>query len=145
MTHILKKLSILSSFSLAFLVTLATLSYADKKDGIRYGQHGEYKVLRHSDAYRYIKAESQYNNSDPVIVPVRHSRLGDQVYVPNHGWAYCEYTCALTVQRLHLDFWEDQAEQGGAVSPGIAFDFLTKGYTKRDIEQYEREEYKYRR
>lgn len=134
----LVRMMVLSIISILSLTTLITSAYAGGK------YDDEYKVIRKKDAYRYIKAVSQYDLSKAVIVPVRHAKHGDQVYVPKHGWAYCEFTCELTVQQQYLDFWEDQQERG-ATSPGHVFDFLTKGYHARDVENYEREKYSRRK
>ncbi|MEM7620589.1 MAG: hypothetical protein AAF228_09010 [Pseudomonadota bacterium] len=126
-----KRFLTLSFFIFGYFLVLSSASQASD----------EYRVFKKTDAYRYVKVVSGTDLSNGVIVPVRRARLGDQVYVPEHGWAYCEFTCAVTVRRLYLDFWEDQVERGGAVSTGIAIDLLSKGYTERDVEQYEREKY----
>ena len=77
---------------------------------------------KHPDAYRYVRAESQYNINKYIIAPVRHARLGDQVLVPKQGWTYCEVTCEYTLQKEYLDFWEDQND--GGIDPGHVFDYI---------------------
>ena len=45
--------------------------------------------------------------------PVRHNKFGRlEVYVPKWGWEQCGPTCAYTVQKYSLDFWDNQTEGG---------------------------------
>ncbi len=81
--------------------------------------HTGYK--KHPDAYRYVYAESQYDPNKSIVAPVRHSRLGDQVLVPERGWTDCEFTCKYTLQKEYLDFWEALED---SVQPGYLFDLL---------------------
>ena len=49
-----------------------------------------------------------------VRTPVRRDRFGAlEVYVPNWGWEPCGPTCAYTVQKYGLDFWEAQSDDLG--------------------------------
>jgi hypothetical protein len=75
-----------------------------------------------SGAYRHIYVESNYG-SRRVVVPVRHSRLGDQVKLPGGSWVDCEVTCEYTVRRLSVDFWEDQQNH-----------FTSPNYLKYDLD-----------
>ncbi len=93
-----------------FAVMISTNITAQAKPNHKY---------KHPDAYRYVKAVSQFDLNSYVIVPVRHGKFGDQVLVPKHGWADCEYTCEFTVQKNYLDFWENQTDDD--LSPGHLF------------------------
>ena len=55
-----------------------------------------------SGVYRHINVESNYG-SRRVVVPVRHTRLGDQVKLPGGSWVDCEVTCEYTVRRLSVE------------------------------------------
>jgi hypothetical protein len=92
------------------LGAVAALSLATAAEAGRCKGHS----CKDSGAYRHIYVESNYG-SRSVAVPVRHTRLGDQVKLPGGSWVDCEITCEYTVRRLSVDFWEDQ--QNGYTSP----------------------------
>ncbi|MEJ2117329.1 MAG: hypothetical protein P8Y67_01045 [Alphaproteobacteria bacterium] len=90
----------------AAVFSLATVAEAGRCKG--------HSCKDRSGVYRHIYVESDYG-SRRVSVPVRHTRMGDQVKLPGGSWVDCEVTCEYTVRRLSVDFWEDQ--QNHSTSP----------------------------
>lgn len=60
----------------------------------------------------FVTAYSDYGNGK-VTAPVRKARYGYQVRLPGGLWYYCEVTCADTLRREALDFWETRSEEQG--------------------------------
>lgn len=59
--------------------------------------------------YRYVTAQSLYGHGT-LTAPIRPSRLGYEVQLPGGVWIPCAASCADTLRREKLDFWETQSE-----------------------------------
>lgn len=60
----------------------------------------------------YVTAKSDFGNGK-ITAPVRQAQYGKQVQLPSGMWYYCELSCADTLRREVLDFWETRSEEQG--------------------------------
>ena len=86
----------------ALVFTTGGASFAGGKYGPRGGGYG----------YRYITAQSKYNNGT-ISAPVRPAQYGWQVKLPGGAWIYCELNCFQTLRDQTIDFYNVIDEYSG--------------------------------
>lgn len=78
----------------ALLVGAATAAFAGERAGYDRGTGT-------------VVAESRWGHGT-VSGPVRYTRVGRQVRLPNGTWEHCRRSCSETLRVSSVDFWEVQ-------------------------------------
>ncbi len=111
MTRVLEQ----KSFVVGLIVSALTMFAVVEASATGYNKRENYRG-------GYVTAESQLDNRT-VTAPVRRTRLGYQVLVPNWGWTDCEFNCRYTLRKYYLDFW-DCIGENDVCSPGTLDNLL---------------------